>query len=92
MVSSLQDSGTQQTSEPFCLSEKRKGRIGRKKYAQEREQVKEPRYVVPGKRAGLDKDRKVKEKGTGEGKGKLQEGWREAKETSVDKKTSILSN
>lgn len=46
----------------------------------------------PGKRAGLDKDRKVKEKGTGEGKGKRQEGRREAKETEVDKTPRFSSN
>lgn len=49
-------------------------------------------YQGPRERAGLDKDRKTKEKGTGEGKGKRQGGWREAKETEVDKTPRFSSS
>lgn len=49
-------------------------------------------YQGPGERAGLDKDRKAKERGTGEGKGKRQGGWREAKETEVDKTPRFSSS
>lgn len=59
--------------------------------------MKEPRHVGycptkgPRKRAGLDKERKVKRKGMGGGKGNRKDG-REAKETQVDKTPRLSSN
>lgn len=65
---------------------------GKKEKAWEGEQATEPRHVGhratknAGKRAGLDKERKVKRMG----KGRFGEGRREAKETEGGQNTSLV--